>query len=530
MLGYHAVYDGSSSFPILYFAAERNSSELLRVLHRAGADLNQCAQPSGLPLIAYAVLSAEYELSDTTDTVISLLTLGAKPTDIPKDMWENPLKAPTRDAAPAITQNWDLYWCTAEIRVALCENLNLMQRYALRKAEFLKPPEPRMLQVAEAHDLLPLFETPYHIIGQQLATRQVTESIISHYLFDTETPLVLLLTGPSGHGKTELAKQMGELLSLQLHRVDCAEMKFETDMFGPKAPYQNYQVGSPLNNHLAEYADKKSVVFLDEFDKTTADVRKALLLLFESGFYKDRRNNKKIDCTNVIWILAANLGEEMINKFALRQVSDHDMPKSSVDWIQTELQTEIIRALGAPLAGRLSAIIPYLPFNALEQAVATYKFMRELRNKVVKPINIAAKNFGRHMVLDFIDDAQIALHLAKTGYIPELGARSLKNAVDREIGQKLARVFLGDGGRLSDELNQGPWEKYEVRVLEGNTASVDVRRAGTKDVQLRAEPYSIFGYPAALASGSQKSEPLKPFSFGSGSPKSGSLGSVFEEL
>ena len=459
-----------------------------------------------LPLLAYTVLSAEYLLSDTTDTVISLLALGAKPTDIPQDLWVNPLKAPPIVESAVIASNPDYLWCASKVRKAMCANLNLMQRYALRKASFLQPPEPRMLQVAEAHELLPLFETPYHIIGQQLATYQVSESIISHFLFDTETPLVLLLTGPSGHGKTELAKQMGELLSLRLHRVDCAEMRFETDMFGPKAPYANYQVGSPLNNHLAEFADKKSVVFLDEFDKTTADVRKALLLLFESGFYKDRRNNKKIDCTKVIWILAANLGEDLINKFALKNISDHDtIPKKVVDLIQLQLQNEIIQALGAPLAGRLSAFIPYLPFNALEQAVATYKFMRELRNKVRKPINVEAKNFGRHMVLDFIDDSQIALQLAKTGYIPELGARSLKNAVDREIGQKLARTFLGNGGKLSDEMNDGPLERYEVRVVAGDSATVEVRRAGTKEIQLRKDTFPTDRLLDALSSTTSKS-------------------------
>ena len=474
-----------------------------------------------LPLLAYTVLSAEYSLTDTTDTVITLLALGAKPTDIPQDLWVNPLKAPPITEPAVTASNADYLWCASKVRKAMCANLNLMQRYAPRKASFLQPPEPRMLQVAEAHELLPLFETPYHIIGQQLATHQVSESIISHFLFDTETPLVLLLTGPSGHGKTELAKQMGELLSLRLHRVDCAEMRFETDMFGPKAPYANYQVGSPLNNHLAEHADKKTVVFLDEFDKTTADVRKALLLLFESGFYKDRRNNKKVDCTKVIWVLAANLGEDMINRFAMKNISDHDtIPKKVVDLIQQQLQNEIIQALGAPLAGRLSAFIPYLPFNALEQAVATYKFMRELRNKVRKPINVAAKNFGRHMVLDFIDDGQIALQLAKTGYIPELGARSLKNAVDREIGQKLARVFLGHGGKLSDEMNDGPLERYEVRVVAGDSATVEVRRAGTKEIQLRKDPFETGRLVDALSFTSSTSV----------SPTSGSLKTPSEEL
>lgn len=91
-------------------------------------------------------------------------------------------------------------------------------------------------------------------------------------MFDITTPLVLLFTGPRGHGKTELAKRMGSLLSLDIHLVDCTGMKFETDLFGPKPPYQGHEQGSPLNNYLAENVGQRKVVFLDEFEKTTAEV------------------------------------------------------------------------------------------------------------------------------------------------------------------------------------------------------------------------------------------------------------------
>ena len=60
-----------------------------------------------------------------------------------------------------------------------------------------------------------------------------------------------MFTGPSGHGKTELAKQMGELLSLPFLKVDCTGLKFESDLFGPRAPYAGHQDGSQLNNFLS---------------------------------------------------------------------------------------------------------------------------------------------------------------------------------------------------------------------------------------------------------------------------------------
>jgi len=64
-------------------------------------------------------------------------------------------------------------------------------------------------------------------------------------------------------------------------------MKHETDLFGPKAPYQGWIVGSPLNNYLVDNGGKRNIVFLDEFEKTTEEVWQALLLVLDSGKCKN---------------------------------------------------------------------------------------------------------------------------------------------------------------------------------------------------------------------------------------------------
>ena len=76
---------------------------------------------------------------------------------------------------------------------------------------------------------------------------------------------------------------MGQLLSLEIERVDCTEMKHETDLFGAKKPYIGFDVGSPLNNFLARLNGKRSIAFFDEFEKTTPEVRNALLIPFDEG-------------------------------------------------------------------------------------------------------------------------------------------------------------------------------------------------------------------------------------------------------
>ena len=94
------------------------------------------------------------------------------------------------------------------------------------------------------------------------------------------------MTGPSGHGKTELGKRLGSLLSLQILTIDMTEIKYETDLFGPKAPYIGCESGSPLNNFLAENSGKRAIVMLDEFEKSTREVQNSLLVLFSDGMRK----------------------------------------------------------------------------------------------------------------------------------------------------------------------------------------------------------------------------------------------------
>ena len=490
------IAPGGPSFPILYFAAERNSPEICRILCKAGAEPGLRMKPLALgpvlPLLPYAVLSAEYCLSDTTDTVVTLLAMGASPSDIPRDMWQEPLDAPKKDKPwQSGRDGIDVHdaWCKPEFRGALARTLNLMQRYALWKADNMERPRERMSQLGETHDVLPLLEVPYHIIGQQFATQQVLDCISTQFLFKRSKPIVLLFTGPSGHGKTELASRMGDLLSLDMLKIDCTEMQHQTDMFGPKAPYFGYQDGSPLNNYLEKNAGQRAIIFVDEFDKTTDEVRNSMLLPLESGFYKDRRNNKQLDCSNMIWILAANIAVETIQKFwfkHLKDRNDEEQKKAPFAEVQKGVRQDVKAALGTPLTGRLLEVILFFPFAIAEQAVVAYKFMRERWTTARQPINTDAKVLAGHLFLDFVDDGGIARQLAQQDYDPELGARSLQDAEEREIGTKLTHQWSRQEGGVKDEMNEGVLEKYEVRVTtRDGVDEIEVKRVGFKDFLYR---------------------------------------------
>ena len=89
--------------------------------------------------------------------------------------------------------------------------------------------------------------------------------------------------GPSGHGKTELARRLGLLLSLPIAIVDCTIIKQESDLFGHRPPFVGAKEGTPTNNFIAQHGGRKSIIFLDEFEKTTEDVHKSLLIPFDNG-------------------------------------------------------------------------------------------------------------------------------------------------------------------------------------------------------------------------------------------------------
>ncbi|KAL8687834.1 MAG: hypothetical protein Q9218_006101 [Villophora microphyllina] len=482
-----------STYPILFFAVERNDPELVRLLCRAGADPTQTTERPSLPLLAYCIISAEYELSDTNDCLSASLAMGTSPYDIPQDMWCDYIKAPKKQSYEAGTAMTTHPWCTIDVRGALCRNFNLLQRYWCKVASLLPHKTPRQKQVAAAFDLTPLFEIPYQIISQPLAAKLVQEWLTSHALHHVDTPLVLLFTGPSGHGKTELAMRMGQLLSVPFLKIDCTQMTRESDLFGARAPYQGWEAGSQLNSFLSDHSGKKAVVFLDEFEKTTADIHESLLLIFDEGFYKDRRTHdkKQLDLSQIIWVLASNLGDQIIHKHWNEHLADkadyYQLITNSIDVLQYQLERNFYTTLGAPLTGRLSAIIPFLPFSKEERAVTTYKFMRKLFNETRKPINVAEKHLARHLYLKFHDDGLIGSFVADKYYFPELGARSLSKAVNTQVCHKLTKAFLGQGEEITDELNDQPWACFDVKVedLKGGFKEITIKANGTKNVQKR---------------------------------------------
>jgi len=444
-------------FPSIFYAVETNDIVFLRLWASYGASVSAVHPETGTPLLAYAIARSEtLDGSDTNLMVATLLSLGATPEDIPKEFYtpytrDLPVGGPDPESQGADTPQ---KWYTPAAREKLVHTANLTQRYFLERATKVKKPSIRHRQVAAMRNCEEVLGIPYFLIGQTIAADQLLRKLLSYIMIPNKKPLVLVFAGPSGHGKTELARQLGSLLALDLEVVDCTIVNREIELFGGRHPYVNAEKGSPLNNFIASHAGNKCIVFMDEFEKTTKEIHQALLLPFDNGEYSDRRNGNVVDCSNTIWILATNALDNTIQNFCRDNpdiLGDDESKKQHLaKKLSKDLRRAFLQRFHAPVTGRVSSFIPFLPFSAGEQAVVTHKFLLELAHKVWRPISLAAgpnQQLLGGVRLHIRRDASLCAALAGTEYDPQLGARSLANAV-KHIEDHLVEKYLEENKEI----------------------------------------------------------------------------------
>lgn len=283
-------------FPAIFYVVETRDSDLLRLWWKYGGNVNETATWRGLqnvPLLAYAVSIGTSFKQNTTLLVATLLSIGAVHSSIPKAFYtpydrDLPRNGPDDGELPELSEK-RMSWCTEPVRRMLAARLNLEQRYYLNLASLLLQPRIRARQISKFKSAENLFSVPFFLIGQTVASQFLIKRLLHHLAKPSKQPLVLVFAGPSGHGKTELARKLGELMGLEMEVVDCTNKDHDRDMFGARNPWQGWEMGSPLNNFLARKDATKSMVFLDEFEKTTTEIHQTLLP-FQSGESSPKSN------------------------------------------------------------------------------------------------------------------------------------------------------------------------------------------------------------------------------------------------
>jgi ATP-dependent Clp protease ATP-binding subunit ClpA len=171
----------------------------------------------------------------------------------------------------------------------------------------------------------------------------------------------------------------------------------------------------------------------------------------------------------MIWILATNKFDDLILKFC---AENHQALKSRIgekarllDRLGSYLKKECISSFGAPLAGRISEIIPFLTFSPDEQAVVSHKGVMGLEAALRQPIIVSPNGQDDNLVgnvrLDVEDESKVCTTIAHEGYVPQLGARSILNTVTEAIYTPLVSRYLEMDDEFSD--NQ-PETRFKVGI------------------------------------------------------------------
>jgi ATP-dependent Clp protease ATP-binding subunit ClpB len=288
-------------------------------------------------------------------------------------------------------------------------------------------PVQRMLE-GEAEKLLRLEEVlSQRVIGQPFAIEAVSEAVRRSRsgLSDPTRPVaVFLFVGPTGVGKTELAKALANQLFDQeesMLRVDMSEYMEKhsiAKLIGSPPGYVGYEEGGQLTEALRRRP--YSVVLLDEIEKAHPDVLNILLQIFDDGRLTDSKG-RTVNCKNALFIMTSNLGsEQLLEKIKSRS---KDTVLNIVEPIlKTHFRPEFLN--------RLDDVLPFLPLEPKEMEKIALIQLRKIGERLVE----------KSMTLSW--DHAVLSYLAEKGYDPFFGARPLKRLIQKEVTNLLSTELL----------------------------------------------------------------------------------------
>ena len=254
-----------------------------------------------------------------------------------------------------------------------------------------------------------------------------------------------LFSGPTGVGKTEVAKQLAYILGIELIRFDMSEYMERhavSRLIGAPPGYVGFDQGGLLTEAISK--KPHAVLLLDEIEKAHPDVFNVLLQVMDHGTLTDN-NGRKADFRNVIIIMTTNAGAETMNRSTIGFTTQREPGDEMAD---------IKRLFSPEFRNRLDAMVSFKPLDEEIILRVVDKFLLQLESQLAE----------KKVEVTFTDD--LRHHLAKKGFDPLMGARPMQRLIQDTIRRALADELLFgrlvDGGRLTVGIDEAGEIKLDI--------------------------------------------------------------------
>jgi len=309
-------------------------------------------------------------------------------------------------------------------------------------------PVSRMLE-GEADKLLYMEERIHQrVIGQEQAVSAISDAIrrARSGLKDPKRPIgSFIFLGPTGVGKTELARALAEYLfdnedaMVRLDMSEYMEKHTVSRLIGAPPGYIGYEEGGQLTEAVRRRPYR--VVLFDEVEKAHPDIFNILLQILEDGRLTDG-HGRTVDFRNTVVIMTSNLGTQ---EFQRQSIGFRQESKGEQERRRSAVETALRQTFRPEFLNRIDDVIIFQPLTEVQirqivdlQVVAVQKRLTE-----------------RRITIELTDEAKA--WLAKEGFDPNFGARPLKRAVQRHLENPLAKLILegkfGEGDQVAVTVN-----------------------------------------------------------------------------
>ncbi len=282
----------------------------------------------------------------------------------------------------------------------------------------------------------------------------------------------LLFVGPTGVGKTELARQLATVLNLPLHRFDMSEYQEKhsvSRLIGSPPGYVGYEEGGLLSEAVRK--NPHAVLLLDEIEKAHADIYNILLQIMDYATLTDN-SGRKADFRNIILIMTSNAGARELGK---QPIGFDRVPFSG------KVVDDAVERLFTPeFRNRLDAIVP---FSALD-----IESVEDIVRKTLKAF--ASQLAEKNITLSVSPKAE--RELAEQGYSLEFGARNVERLIETEIKtffvDEVLFGRLANGGEAKVDYIEGA---FSIEVVEGEDEKDKEKKQQKRGKTKRKRPENV---------------------------------------